>query len=88
VTTKYLTTFVLLYYYNNIALKMATIAAETHWWKIVNKIHHKHWSVFCWLFTNYILLLLGPTQPHRQWVPGLFLGGKAVGAWRWPPTPT
>jgi len=27
----------------------------------------------------------GPTQPPIQWVPGLSRGGKAAGAWRWPP---
>jgi len=30
---------------------------------------------------------LGPTQPPIQWILGLSRGGKAAGAWRWPPTP-
>ena len=29
---------------------------------------------------------LGPTQLPIQWILGLFPGGKAAGAWRWPPT--
>jgi hypothetical protein len=31
---------------------------------------------------------LGPTHLPIQWVPGLFAGSKAAGAWRWPPTPS
>jgi hypothetical protein len=32
--------------------------------------------------------VLGPTQPHIRWVPGLLPGSKAAGVWRWPPTPS
>jgi hypothetical protein len=30
---------------------------------------------------------MGPTHPSLNWLPGSFPGGKAAGAWRWPPHP-
>jgi hypothetical protein len=33
-------------------------------------------------------LVLGPTLPPVQCVLGLFSGGKVVGVWHWPPTPS
>ena len=32
-------------------------------------------------------LTLVPNQPHVQWIPDLFPGGKSAGVWRWPPIP-
>ena len=33
-------------------------------------------------------LALGPNKPPIKYAPGNFPGGKAVGAWLWPPTPS
>ena len=40
-----------------------------------------------WGFSPSSIRALGPTEPFIHWVPGLFTGDKAAGAWRWPPTP-
>jgi len=40
----------------SITLKMAAIAAETCWWKTVNKLHHKHWRVGFFVFMCYRVL--------------------------------
>ena len=42
-------------------------------------------SQWGWDFPRPSRPVLGPTQPRVQWV---FLGGRAAGAWRWPPTPS
>jgi hypothetical protein len=45
--------------------------------------------VFWWRrdFLHMSSLALGPTQPPIKWVPGLFPGGKARGAWLWQSSP-
>jgi hypothetical protein len=45
-------------------------------------------SRWMWDFPYTSITAVGPIQPPTQWVPGLFPGGKAAGAWRWQPTPT
>jgi len=39
-------------------------------------------------FPHLSRLAVGLTQPPIQWVPAVFPGGKAAGAWRSPPTPS
>ena len=39
-----------------------------------------------WDFPHPSLPTMGPTQSPLLWVPAVFPGGKAAGAWRPPPT--
>jgi hypothetical protein len=39
-------------------------------------------------FSHVCRRALWTTQPPTQWVPGIFVGGKAAGAWRWPTIPS
>jgi hypothetical protein len=41
--------------------------------------------LMCVHFPHQSRPVLGSIQPPVQWVPDLFLGGKATGEWRWPP---
>jgi hypothetical protein len=42
----------------------------------------------CWRYIPHASRsALGSTQPTIQWIPGLFRGSEAVGAWHWPPAP-
>jgi hypothetical protein len=54
-------------------LRAGRSGIESRWWR---HLPHK------------TRLVLGPTQSPIQRVAGLSTGGKAAGAWRWPPTPT
>ena len=45
-------------------------------------------SRWVWDFPHLSSPLLVPIQPPIIWVPGLLPGGKAAGAWRWPPIPS
>ena len=37
-------------------------------------------------FSTPVRPALEPNETHVQWLPGVSPGGKAAGAWRWPPT--
>jgi len=43
-------TFIPLYSFNNITLKMTAKRSKHVGENLVSKIHHKHWSEFYWLF--------------------------------------
>jgi len=53
VTATQLTTFVLLYSYNNITLKMAAIAAETSRWEFSDE--YTSWILKCIFLVVYVL---------------------------------
>jgi len=53
VTATQLITFVTLCSFNNITLKMAVIASKHIVENTVNKVYHKYWTAFCWLFIYY-----------------------------------
>ena len=41
----------------------------------MNKIRHKHWSVFCWLFIYYVSL----GRPRRRWEDNIKMDLEEVG---------
>jgi len=54
--------------------------------RLVDRVIESRWGGGGRDFPHQSKRALWPTQPPIQRVPGLFPGGKAAEAWRWPPT--
>jgi hypothetical protein len=49
-----------------------------------SQLHHSE-SLRTRSYTKFVYINFGMYGPPIQWVPSSFPGGKAAGAWRWPP---